>query len=48
MEQWTQTQYDPVDPPLERCHPDRPKRQRKRGLTEPRNPYRFSKLGTNI
>uniref|UniRef100_A0A2N9HBF3 SWIM-type domain-containing protein n=1 Tax=Fagus sylvatica TaxID=28930 RepID=A0A2N9HBF3_FAGSY len=48
MEQWTQTQYDPVDPPLERCHPGRPKRQRKRDPIEPSNPYRFSKLGTNI
>jgi hypothetical protein len=48
MEQWIRTQYDPIDPPLERCHPGRPKRQRKREPIEPRNPYRFSKLGTNI
>lgn len=48
IEQWTQTQYDPVDPPLERCHPDRPKRMRKRDPIEPSNPYRFSKVGTNI
>uniref|UniRef100_A0A2N9IJF0 Transposase MuDR plant domain-containing protein n=1 Tax=Fagus sylvatica TaxID=28930 RepID=A0A2N9IJF0_FAGSY len=39
IEQWTQTQYDPVDPPLERCHPDRPKRMRKRDPIEPSNPY---------
>ena len=48
MKQWSRTQYDPIDPPLERCHPGKPKRQRKRDLTEPRNPYRFTKLGTNI
>ncbi|GMY34089.1 hypothetical protein FCV25MIE_29331 [Fagus crenata] len=48
MEQWIRTQYDPIDPPLERCHPGRSKRQRKREPIEPRNPYRFSKLGTNI
>uniref|UniRef100_A0A2N9ETW0 SWIM-type domain-containing protein n=1 Tax=Fagus sylvatica TaxID=28930 RepID=A0A2N9ETW0_FAGSY len=48
MEQWAQTQYDPVDPPLERCHPGRPKRMRRRDPTEPTNPYRFSKVGTNI
>ena len=48
MEQWTKTQYDLVNPPLERCHPGRPKKQRKRDPTEPSNPYRFSKLGTNI
>jgi hypothetical protein len=48
MKQWTRTQYNPVNPPLERCHPGRPKKQRKKDPTEPRNPYRFSKLGTNI
>jgi hypothetical protein len=48
MEQWTRTQYDPVDPPLERCHPCRPKRMRKRDPIELSNPYRFSKVGTNI
>ena len=48
MKQWSRTQYDPIDPPLERCQPGKPKRKRKRDLTEPRNPYRFSKLGTNI
>jgi hypothetical protein len=48
MEQWIRTQYDPIDPPFERCHPGRPKRQRKREPIEPRNPYRFSKFGTNI
>ena len=48
MEQWTRTQYDPVDPPLERCHPGRPKRMRRRDPSEPRNPYKFSKVGTNI
>jgi hypothetical protein len=48
MEQWAQTQYDSVDPPLERCHPGRPKRMRRRDPTEPTNPYRFSKVGTNI
>uniref|UniRef100_A0A2N9J5M7 CCHC-type domain-containing protein n=1 Tax=Fagus sylvatica TaxID=28930 RepID=A0A2N9J5M7_FAGSY len=48
MKQWIRTQYDPVDPPLERCHPGRPKRKRKRDPTEPSNPYRFSKLGTDI
>ncbi|GMY12908.1 hypothetical protein FCV25MIE_08147 [Fagus crenata] len=48
MEQWAQTQYDLVDPPLERCHPGRPKRMRRKDPTEPTNPYRFSKIGTNI
>jgi hypothetical protein len=48
MEQWTRTQYDPVDPPFERCHPGRPKRMRRRDPSEPRNPFRFSKVGTNI
>ena len=48
MEQQTRTQYDAVDPPLERYHLGRPKRQRKKDPTGPRNPYRFSKLGTNI
>ena len=48
IEQWTQTQYDPVDPPFERCHPGRPKRMRKRDPIEPSNQYRFSKVGTNI
>ncbi|GMY08613.1 hypothetical protein FCV25MIE_03852 [Fagus crenata] len=48
MEQWTRTQYDPVDSPLERYHFGIPKRQRKRDPTGPRNPYRFSKFGTNI
>jgi hypothetical protein len=32
MEQWTRTQYDPVDPPLERCHPGRLKKMRKETL----------------
>uniref|UniRef100_A0A2N9ILE3 SWIM-type domain-containing protein n=1 Tax=Fagus sylvatica TaxID=28930 RepID=A0A2N9ILE3_FAGSY len=48
MKQWTRTQYDPIDPPLERCHPGRPKRMRRRDPYEPSNPYKFSKVGTNI
>lgn len=46
MERWTRIEIDPIDPPLERCHLGRPKTQRKKGPTKPRNPYRFGKIGT--
>uniref|UniRef100_A0A2N9EY34 SWIM-type domain-containing protein n=1 Tax=Fagus sylvatica TaxID=28930 RepID=A0A2N9EY34_FAGSY len=45
MEQWTRTQYDPVDPPLERCHPGRLKKMRKETLLNLATHISLVKLG---
>jgi hypothetical protein len=38
-DQWVRTDQDEVDPPILRATPGRPKKVRRRGPEEPRNPY---------
>ncbi|XP_059461899.1 uncharacterized protein LOC132190869 [Corylus avellana] len=50
-EQWIKTQHDHLEPPTSRLQPGRPKKQRKRGPDEsrdPKNPNRMRKFGARM
>lgn len=47
-DQWVKTGQDEVDPPIIRSTPGRPKKIRRRGPDEPRNPYCMRKCGVTM